>query len=89
MSASYRTYLFSVNEDYVNTHTFTIQLNASHVAGLARVSKSTGRLILVSKPGSVLTLPLSARNGELLSGATGRTTLSRRVARKTAIRPRL
>lgn len=62
VSASYRTYLFSVNEDYVNTHTFTIQLNASHVAALGRVSKSTGRLILVSKPGSVLTLPLSARN---------------------------
>lgn len=62
---TYRTYVMFVNQDYVSGHTFAIRLKAANVAGLGRVSKTTGRLDLVSTPSSTLSLPLSAGNGEL------------------------
>lgn len=60
-----RAYLMLVNKDYVNAHTFTVQLAAARVAALRRVSKTTGELVPVATPGGVLSLTLSAGNGEL------------------------
>jgi len=68
VDASYRTYLMFMNEDYVSSRTFTITLDATHVAGLGRVDKTTGKLVLayVRPPSNyTMSLPLSAGNGEL------------------------
>lgn len=63
-----RTYLMFVNENYVTNRTFTVTLDATNVAGLGRVDKSTGKLVLayVRTPGNyTLSLPLAAGDGEL------------------------
>jgi hypothetical protein len=63
--ASNRKYLMFVNEDWVNGHSLTITLKSANIPGLGRVSKTTGRLTLASIPNAVLSLPLSAGDGEL------------------------
>jgi chitodextrinase len=63
-----RTYLMFVNENYVSNRTFTVTLDATNVAGLGRVDKSTGKLVLayVRSPGNyTMSLPLTAGDGEL------------------------
>lgn len=63
-----RTYLMFVNENYVTNRTFTVTLDATNVAGLGRVDKSTGKLVLayVRTPGNyTMSLPLAAGDGEL------------------------
>ncbi|HEY9174773.1 MAG TPA: fibronectin type III domain-containing protein, partial [Verrucomicrobiae bacterium] len=63
-----RTYLMFVNENYVSNRTFTVTLDATNVAGLGRVDKSNGKLVLayVRSPGNyTLSLPLTAGDAEL------------------------
>jgi hypothetical protein len=63
-----RTYLMFVNENYVTNRTFTVTLDPVNVAGLGRVDKSTGQLVLayVRSPGQyTMSLPLAAGDGEL------------------------
>lgn len=63
-----RTYLMFVNEDYVTNRTLTVTLDSVNVAGLGRVDKSNGKLVLayVRSPGNyTMSLPLTAGDGEL------------------------
>jgi chitodextrinase len=68
VTPGYRTYLMFVNENYISNRTFTVTLDATHVAGLGRVDKTTGKLVLAYvRPSAnyTMSLPLTAGNGEL------------------------